>query len=58
VLLPIHPDGGVNGIERVLLEVDRIEELTLLVENVVLQGGALLADDLHHLADLVTFLEE
>ena len=53
VPLPLGRHGGVDRIVGVLLQVDRVDELALEEQHVILQRGALLADDLHHLVDLV-----
>ena len=54
VLLPGSRERGrVDLVEGVLLEIDRVEKLALQVDDEIVQRRALLADDLHHLADIV-----
>ena len=50
--------GRVDGIEGVLLQIHRVQQLALLIDDIVLGGGTLLTDDLHHLVDLVAALED
>ena len=53
VPLPFGRHGGVDRVEGVLLQVDRVDELALEEQFVILQRRALFTDDLHHLVDFV-----
>ena len=58
VLLAFGSACAIDLVEGVLLEIDAVDELALQVEDEVGGGGTFLADDLHHLVDLVALAQD
>ena len=58
LLLTLCAGSAVHLIKGILLQIDVIEELALEIDDKVFDTGSLFTDDLHHLVDFGTALQD